>query len=118
MDANFREKFDYVSEVLCVANCENNACINEHRILALENDMQHNAVTHKEFFDRFEKMNGRMVGYEKDMSYLTATMTDISKDVKEIKEKPTKRYETAVVCAITAVVSALIGFLMNGLLPL
>lgn len=116
MDAIFG-RISCVSGVLCVANCENN-CINEYRILALENDMQHNAVTHKEFFDRFEKMNGRMVGYEKDMSYLTATMTDISKDVKEIKEKPTKRYETAVVCAITAVVSALIGFLMNGILPM
>lgn len=100
-----------------MANCEN-ACINEHRIMELEKDIQRNTETHKEFFDRFEKMNGRMVGYEKDMSYLTTTVTDISKDVKEIKEKPTKRYETAVACAITAVVSALIGFLMNGILPM
>ena len=101
-------------------DCEN--CPQEIRLQNLEKDVANldsqNQKTHKEFFDRFEKMANRMVGYEKDMSYLTSTVTDISKDVKEIKEKPSKRYETVVACTITAVVSALVGFIMSGILPL
>lgn len=99
-----------------MSNCE--ICINEFRISELEKDSQRNQKTHKEFFSRFENMNERMVGYEKDMSYLRETMTEISKDVKEIKEKPTKRYETVVACVITCIVSAIIGFLLNGILPM
>ena len=100
-----------------MADCTTN-CINEHRLLEIEKDIQRNTVTHKEFFDRFEQMNGRMVGYEKDMTYLTATITDISNNVKEIKEKPAKRWDTVVACALTALVSAIITFLLSGVLPM
>ena len=100
-----------------MADCTTN-CINEHRLLEIEKDIQRNTVTHKEFFDRFEKRNGRMVGYEKDMTYLTATITDISNNVKEIKEKPAKRWDTVVACALTALVSAIITFLLSGVLPM
>lgn len=93
-------------------------CINEYRIKELENDSQRNQTTHKEFFDRFENIGGRLVGYEKDMSYLRETIAQISNDVKEIKEKPTKRYETVIACAITGILSAIIGFVMNGILPM
>lgn len=96
-------------------DCEN--CKNEHRIKMLEEDSQRNQTTHKEFFARFEKVNSRMVGYEKDMSYLTTTLNDISKDVKEIKETPAKRWETLVACALTTVVGAIIGFMLNGVFP-
>ena len=99
-----------------MASCDN--CINEQRILELEKDIQRNQETHKEFFARFEAMNGRMVGYEKDMSYLTSTVADISKDVKEIKEKPSKRWESLVACALTTIVGAVIGFMLNGILPM
>ncbi len=97
-------------------NC-NTGCINEHRIMELEKDIQRNQQTHKEFFDRFEKINERVVGYEKDMTYLRTTVADISKDVKEIKEKPGKRWDTVVVCILTSVIGAIIGFLLNGVLP-
>ena len=100
-----------------MADCSN-GCINEHRLLDLEKDIQRNQQTHKEFFARFEKMNSRMVGYEKDMSYLTATVTDISKDVKEIKEKPAKRWDSVVMYLITSVIGAVVGFLLSGVLPM
>lgn len=96
-------------------SCEaSQVCINEHRIAEIEKDIQRNQTTHKEFYDRFEKMNGRMVGYEKDMSYLTSTVADISKDVKEIKEKPVKRWDTIV----AAVISAVVAFVLRGILPM
>ena len=85
-----------------------NGCINEHRILELEKDIQRNATTHKEFFDRCEKM----------MAYLTATVTDISKDVKEIKEKPAKRWDSVVMYLITSVIGAVVGFLLSGVIPM
>lgn len=92
-------------------------CMNEYRIKELENDIRRNQQTHKEFFDRFEKINAQVVGYEKDMSYLRTMVADISKDIKEIKEKPAKRWDTVVVCILTSVVGAVIGFLLNGVLP-
>ena len=100
-----------------MADCTTN-CINEHRLLEIEKDIQRNTEAHRDFYDRFEKMNGRMVGYEKDMTYLTATITDISNNVKEIKEKPAKRWDTVVACALTALVSAIITFLLSGVLPM
>ena len=93
-------------------------CINEHRIMELENDIKRNQETHKEFFSRFEKVNERVVGYEKSMSYLTSTVSDISKDVKEIKEKPTKRWESLVMCVLTGIVSLIIGFMLKGVFPM
>lgn len=95
--------------------CET-SCVNEHRILSLEEDIKRNQHTHKEFYDRFEKINGEMVGYEHDMSYLKTTLGQVSVDVKEIKEKPTKRWDTAVASGITAIIGGIIGFLINTLL--
>ena len=101
-------------------DCEK--CPQEIRLQNLEKDVANldaqNQKTHKEFFDRFERMNERVVGYEKDMSYLKSTVADISRDVKEIKEKPGKRWDTVAVCVLTSVIGAVIGFLLNGVLPL
>ena len=94
-------------------NC-NGICINEHRIKELEKDIQANRETHQKFFDRFERINERVVGYEKDMSYLRTTVADIANDVKEIKEKPAKRWDTVVVCVITSIIGIIVGFLLNG----
>ncbi len=94
-------------------SCET-PCINERRIHDLEKDIERNTITHKEFFQRFESMNERMVGYEKDMSYLRTTISTMSEDLKEIKEKPAKRWESAVLCAITSIVSVVVGFLLSG----
>lgn len=98
-------------------NCES-VCMNEYRIKELEKDIQRNQQTHKEFFDRFERMNERVVGYEKDMSYLKSTVADISRDVKEIKEKPAKRWDSAVMYLITSVIGAVVGFLLSGVIPM
>ena len=94
-------------------SCET-PCINERRIHDLEKDVEQNKITHKEFYNRFERMNERMVGYEKDMSYLRTTISEMSQDLKEIKEKPAKRWESAVLCTITSIVSVVVGFLLSG----
>ena len=99
-----------------MANCEA-VCINEHRIRELEKDIQANKDTHQKFFDRFENLGERMVGYEKDMTYITSTITDISRDVKEIKETPGKRWDAVVMCVITSVVGLVVGFLLSGVIP-
>ena len=43
-------------------------------------------------------------------------VTVIKSDVKELKEKPSKRYETIVTAIITALCSGLAGYLLNALI--
>lgn len=96
--------------------CE--TCLNENRIKALEEDSKRNQVTHKEFFNRFEEFKVNLALNGKDIQGVMSKLDEISRDVKEIKEKPGKRYETVVVCIITTIVGGIIGFLLNGFLPM
>lgn len=41
---------------------------------------------------------------------INITIPDLTKEIQTIKNKPAERYNTIVVCIITAVVSSIIGF--------
>lgn len=97
--------------------CEK-GCFNEYRIKQLEEDSLRNQKTHKEFFGKFEEQKIDLAMHGKDIASFGSKLDEISRDVKEIKEKPSKRYETIVACVITAVVSAIVGFMMSGFLPI
>ena len=43
-------------------------------------------------------------------------VTVIKTDVKELKEKPSKRYETIVTAILTALCGGLVGYLLNALI--
>ncbi len=96
--------------------CE--TCQYEDRIKALEEDSRKNQQTHKDFYKRFEELNVTLVMNGKDIQGVMSKLDEISRDVKEIKEKPGKRYETVAVCVITTIVGGIIGFLLNGFLPM
>lgn len=77
---------------------------NEGRIKKLETDSEvlHNLAT-------------SVAVMAEQMKNINANVSTLASEVEEIKEKPAKRYDTLVTAALTALVSALIGFLLGGL---
>lgn len=101
--------------------CENN-CVNEHRIKNLEEDLrdfkERNSKDHKEFYNRLEDVEKDMVSSKNDREHINAKLDEISTDVKSLTEKPAKRYETIVTSVLTAIIGALVGFILSGVLPM
>lgn len=101
--------------------CENN-CVNEHRIKSLEEDFRdfkaNNSKDHKEFYNRIEAVEKDMVESQGDRKHITQQLDEISSNVKSLMEKPGKRYETVITSVLTAIIGALIGFIMSGFFPM
>lgn len=101
--------------------CENN-CVNEHRIKNLEEDLrefkERNSKDHKEFYNRLEDVEKDMVSSKSDREHINTKLDEISTDVKSLAEKPAKRYEMIVTSALTAIIGALVGFILSGVLPM
>ena len=101
--------------------CENN-CVNEHRIKNLEEDLrefkERNSKDHKEFYNRLEDVEKDMVSSKSDREHINAKLDEISTNVKSLAEKPAKRYETIVTSVLTAIIGALVGFILSGVLPM
>ena len=101
--------------------CENN-CVNEHRIKNLEEDLrefkERNSKDHKEFYNRLEDVEKDMVSSKSDREHINAKLDEISTDVKSLAEKPAKRYETIATSVLTAIIGALVGFILSGVLPM
>lgn len=99
--------------------CENN-CVNEHRIKNIEEKLKEmkssNSEYHKEFYNRIEKLERDMVESENDREHITEKLDEIGENVKSLMEKPAKRYETIVTSVLTAVIGALVGFLLSGVI--
>ena len=82
---------------------------------------------YKSKFDRLEqvveKQEERIQELERnntrtDVQYtqIIEKLDELSKEVKEIKEKPAKRYDTIIVAVITCIVSCLVTFGLTKLL--
>lgn len=101
--------------------CEN-GCMNEHRIKNLEDDLrdfkERNSKDHKEFYNRLEGVEKDMVSSKSDREHINTKLDEISADIKSLTEKPAKRYETIVTSILTAIVGALAGFIISGILPM
>lgn len=102
-------------------SCENN-CINEHRFKQIEDDLKElrekNSKDHKEFFNRIEKTEKDMVESVGDRKHINEKLDKIDVNVESLMQKPAKRYDTVVTGIITAVVGALVGFLLSGVIPM
>ena len=101
--------------------CEN-SCVNEHRIKSLEEDFrefkERNSRDHKEFYNRIESNEKDMIESQGDRKHIAQQLEEISGNVKTLMGKSGKRYETVVTGIITAVIGVLVGFIMNGVLPM
>lgn len=101
--------------------CENK-CINEHRFKQIEDDLKQlrekNSADHKEFYNRIEKTEKDMVESTSDRKHINEKLDKIDVNVETLMQKPAKRYDTVVTGIITAVVGALVGFLLSGVIPM
>ena len=101
--------------------CENK-CVNEHRFKQIEDDLKQlrekNSADHKEFYNRIESAEKAMVESMSDRKHINEKLDKIDVNVEALMQKPVKRYAIAVTSIITAVVGALIGFLLSGVIPM
>lgn len=100
--------------------CETN-CINEHRLKSLEEDLRDyrdkSSKDHKEFYNRIEKIERDMVESQGDRKHIREQLDRINGNVETLIQKPNKRYETITTSVLTAIIGALVGFIMSGILP-
>lgn len=72
--------------------CED--CRNEDRIAALERDRERNGDRHKEFNDRLSDLE--RVSTARDVKYdnIMELLDEVRDDLRELKEKPGRRWES------------------------
>ena len=100
--------------------CEHE-CFNEHRIEELEKNFQlmqeKNSDRSKEFCERIGELERKTALSENDLNHIKSTVDEMNNNIKTLMAVPGKRYDTIIVCVITAIVSAVIGFMLSGILP-
>lgn len=100
--------------------CEHE-CFNEHRIEELEKNFQLMQEKHsdrsKEFYERIGELERKTALSENDLNHIKSTVDEMNNNIKTLMAVPGKRYDTIIVCVITAIVSAVIGFMLSGILP-
>ena len=100
--------------------CEHE-CFNEHRIEELEKNFQlmqeKQSDRSKEFYERIGELERKTALSENDLDHIKSTVDEMNNNIKTLMAVPGKRYDTIIVCVITAIVSAVIGFMLSGILP-
>ena len=100
--------------------CEHE-CFNEHRIEELEKNFQLMQEKHsdrsKEFYERIGELERKTALSENDLNHIKSTVDEMNNNIKTLMAIPGKRYDTIIVCVITAISSAIIGFMLNSILP-
>ena len=96
-------------------------CMNEHRFKKLEEDLKElkekNSADHKEFYTRIESVEKDMVDSQSDRKHIRDQLDKINNNVETLIQKPGNRYVTIVSCIITAIISVIIGYFLNGVFP-
>nr|DAH16926.1 MAG TPA: Hemolysin [Caudoviricetes sp.]DAP54465.1 MAG TPA: hemolysin [Caudoviricetes sp.]DAQ58086.1 MAG TPA: hemolysin [Caudoviricetes sp.]DAR06874.1 MAG TPA: hemolysin [Caudoviricetes sp.] len=100
--------------------CEHE-CFNEHRIAELEDNLrkmqERQSDRNKEFYERIGELERKTALSENDLNHIKSTVDEMNNNIKTLMAVPGKRYDTIIVCVITAIVSAVIGFMLKGILP-
>ena len=99
--------------------CEHE-CFNEHRIAELEDNLrkmqERQSDRNKEFYERIGELERKTALSENDLNHIKSTVDEMNNNIKTLMAVPGKRYDTIIVCVITAIVSAVIGFMLKGIL--
>ncbi len=74
-------------------DCEN--CGVESRLRVLELELGHNQQAHKEFFSRLEKLERQNAVTDERYQQILAGLSEVKADVRDLKEKPARRWEQA-----------------------
>lgn len=87
----------------------------EVRVRTLEREMgevKKELEDHREQIHKVELLNTE---FKKDFERVTQKLDEIALNLKELMEVPKNRWESAVGTVITAVLAAVIGFLLRGI---
>nr|DAM11017.1 MAG TPA: hemolysin [Caudoviricetes sp.] len=100
--------------------CEQN-CFNEHRLEELEKVVREMKEKHSKrdsiFFERINALETKIVLYNNDLGHIKDAVDEMNDNLKSLMEAPVKRYDTIVVCVITSVIGAIVGFALSGIFP-
>ena len=97
-----------------MAECDN--CIHESEIQELKKDMERNSTAHREFYDSFKKLEVKQGVADNTISNIFSVMNEIKDDVKELKDKPIKKWDSVTTYAITALIGGIIGYIISVIL--
>ena len=96
-------------------------CMNEHLIKRLEDDIetlkQKNSADHKEFYGRLEKVSQDYIESKSDRDHMREKIDKIDNNVEILMQKPAKNWDSMKWYILTAIMGALIGYIMNGVFP-
>lgn len=95
-------------------DCRN--CPHEAEIQALKNDMERNSSTHREFYKTFEELRVDAQVQKASFENILAVVNEIKTDVKELKEKPSKRWDTVVVGFLGTIGGIIATAFLSGLI--
>lgn len=88
-------------------------CPYKDKIAEHDKDLERNRIQHKEFFDRFEKINMDLAVSSERYVNLITLVTEIRTSVNELKDKPAKKWDnlqmTVISCIVTLILGAIIG---------
>lgn len=84
----------------------------EYRLRTLEEDSKRNQATHKEFFERFEKLGEQHARIDAQYATIMATLVKLETAIEEIKSKPARRWDGIVEKVILGIVAALLGYVL------
>lgn len=96
-----------------MADCAN--CVTKAELEELKRDCERNSSQHREFYARFAELEKSIAISDERYNNLLAIMTEVKTSVTEIKEKPSKRWETVIACILTTVVGGIIGAIIKGM---
>lgn len=83
------------------------------RIEALEDEVEHNKASHKEFYEKLEKSHTSVAVIEQRLEQIKEDTAEIKGSVHSLEAKPGKRWDGIVDKALWAVCAAVIAFLLG-----
>lgn len=101
--------------------CEHD-CVNEHRLQELESAVREIKEKHSKrdgiFFERINNLEQKIALYNNDLGHIKNTVDEMNDNLKSLMEAPAKRWDTVIVCIITAVIGVIVGFALKGIFPM
>lgn len=93
-------------------NCNPSDCPLVPRIKQLEVDSEHNKEAHKEFYSKLEGSHTDVALIEERVSQIKEDTEEIKASVREMRDKPARRWDSLVDKALWAVAAAVITYLL------
>ena len=95
--------------------CDNGNCPLEPRVAALERANEQHGETHRELFRRMNDVERDNAVQDAHYKAITGKLDEISATVKALADKPAKRWESLVGCALSALVGAFLLWVAAGM---